>query len=142
MNIFKKIERELHLIIEVLKSEGKLPASVNDDKIEASPPRDASHGDIATNAAMVIAAQLGKNPKEIAGVLAERLHNMAGIAKAEIAGPGFINLTLAPSIWQESVLDILSHGTDYGNSEMGKGLKVNVEYVSANPTGPMHVGHG
>src|SRR5262245_40453208 len=112
MNIFKKIERELHLIVEQLKSDRKLPATMVSDKIEATPPRDAAHGDIATNAAMVIAEQIGKNPKEIAALLAERLNNMAGITKAEIAGPGFINLTLSPAIWQESVLDIVEQGAD------------------------------
>ncbi len=142
MNIFKKIERELHVIVERLKQEGKLPGNVISDKAEATPPRDAAHGDIATNAAMVIAAQIGKNPKEVAGLLAEELKNEAGIAKVEIAGPGFINITLLPSIWQEALMDILERGRDYGNSDVGKGRKVNVEYVSANPTGPMHVGHG
>jgi arginyl-tRNA synthetase len=142
MNIFKQIEKELHLIIEQMKSAGKLPSEVVSDKVEATPPRDASHGDIATNAAMVIAAQAGKNPREIATLLAEEIKNLAGISKVEIAGPGFINLTLAPSIWQEAVADILENGRGYGNSEIGRGKKVNVEYVSANPTGPMHVGHG
>ncbi len=142
MNIFKKIERELHLIVSGLMSQGVLPNNVVANKIEATPPREASHGDIATNAAMVIAAQIGKTPKEIAALLAENLKNLAGITKVEVAGPGFINLTLASSIWQESVLDIIENGKDYGNSEIGMGQKINVEFVSANPTGPMHVGHG
>lgn len=142
MNIFKKIERELHLIVNRMKLEGKLPAQVAIEKIEASSPRDASHGDIATNAAMVVAAQIGKNPKEIAALFSEQLKNLAGVSKVEIAGPGFINLTLSNSIWQEAVADIIESGAGYGNSDMGQGKKVNVEYVSANPTGPMHVGHG
>ena len=142
MNIFSKIEKELHVIIEGLKAAGSLPENVVADKVEATPTRDAAHGDIATNAAMVIAAQIGKNPKEIAQLIVERLKNIAGIAKVEIAGPGFINMTLANSIWQESIADILESGRGYGNSEIGKGTRVNVEYVSANPTGPMHVGHG
>src|SRR5690242_16519539 len=107
MNIFKKIEKEVHVIVEQLKGEGKLPETVTAAKVEATPPREASHGDIATNAAMVIAAQVGKNPREIATLLVERLTNIAGVVKADIAGPGFINLTLSPSIWQESVLDII-----------------------------------
>lgn len=142
MNIYKKIERELHLIVKQMVAEGALPDSVNVEKIEATPPRDASHGDIATNAAMVIAAQAGKNPREIATMLLAKLNGMEGVVKAEIAGPGFINLTLSPSIWQEAVADIIGSGTDYGNSDKGQGCKVNVEYVSANPTGPLHVGHG
>jgi arginyl-tRNA synthetase len=142
MNIFRKIEREIHLIVSQLKSEGKLPQQVVTDKVEATPPRDAAHGDIATNAAMVIAAQISRNPREVAAILAEELKNLAGVIQADIAGPGFINLTLTPSIWQESVIDILEHGRGYGNCDIGTGKRVNIEYVSANPTGPMHVGHG
>ncbi len=173
MNIYKKIEKELHVIIEAMKSSGQLPADVAADKVEATPTKDPSHGDIATNAAMVIAAQTGKNPREIAQMLAGQLLLLpleggggVGVSsphvewvadphlnpppfrgrkyftKVDIAGPGFINLTLAPSIWQEAVLDILQSGRGYGNSDIGKGRKVNIEYVSANPTGPMHVGHG
>ena len=141
MNIFKKIERELHLIVNQLQSQGLLLESVTTTKIEATPPREASHGDIATNAAMVIAAQIGKNPKEVAALLMEQLKNMAGIINVEIAGPGFINMTLSPSIWQEALIDILENGKEYGNSDIGQGQKINVEYVSVNPTGPMHVGH-
>lgn len=141
MHIFKKIERELRLVTQQLKADAKLPETVSVDKIEATPPREVGHGDIATNAAMVIAAQIGKNPKEVAAMLAEQLKSLAGVVKVEVAGPGFINLTLAPSIWQESLLDILELGVDYGNSDVGEGQRVNVEYVSVNPTGPMHVGH-
>ena len=112
------------------------------DKIDAVPPKDAAHGDIATNAAMVIAAQVGKNPKEIAAHLVEHIKALESVEKAEIAGPGFINLTLAPSVWQQQVGVMLEYGRGYGNSTMGAGKKVNVEFVSANPTGPMHVGHG
>ncbi len=142
MNIFRKIEREIHLIIHRLKAEGALPENVSAAKVEAAPPREEGHGDIATNAAMVIAPQSGKKPREIADLLLPHLQNLAGIAKVEIAGPGFINLTLSPSIWQESVADILASGTAYGDSDIGAGQKINIEFVSANPTGPMHVGHG
>lgn len=142
MHIYRKIERELHFIIHRLQGRGVLPAGIMEDKIEASPPREEGHGDIATNAAMVIAAQLKRNPKDVAALLAEELRTLAGLDKAEVAGPGFINLTLSARIWQESVLDILQAGVGYGNSEMGEGKRVNVEFVSANPTGPMHVGHG
>lgn len=142
MSIFKKIEQDLHLIVEQLKADGKLPSTIVTDKIEATPPRDASHGDIAVNAAMVIAAQTSKNPREIAELIANSLQNTSGVEKVAIAGPGFINLTLASSVWQASLLDILKQGTAYGTSTIGKDKRVNVEYVSANPTGPMHVGHG
>lgn len=143
MNIFKKIERELHLIVEQLKKEGKLPDTVTTDRIDAAPPTEARvTSDMTTNAAMVLAKQAGKNPREIAGLLLEKITNLAGVAGAEIAGPGFINITLSPSIWQEAVLDILEQGRGYGNSEVGTRKRVNIEYVSANPTGPMHVGHG
>ena len=108
MNIFKKIEKEIHLIVEQLKAEGKLPENVAVDKIEATPPRDASHGEIATNAAMVIAAQIGKNPREVAELLARAIKKPGGVAKAEIAGPGFINLTLAPPSGRKRVLDIVN----------------------------------
>ena len=142
MNIFRKIEREIHLIIHVLKADGTLPETVNEARVEAAPPREVGHGDIATNAAMVIAPQAGKKPIDIANILLPNLQNLAGVEKVEIAGPGFINITLSPSIWQESIADILESGTDYGNSDIGQGQKVNIEFVSANPTGPMHVGHG
>lgn len=141
MHIYKKIERELHIVVSQLQEEGALPEGIQAGKIEAMPPRDASHGDIATNAAMVLGAQLSRNPKEIAALLAEKLRNLAGVVKVDIAGPGFINLTLAPSIWQESVLEILESKIGYGNSGIGEGQRINVEFVSANPTGPMHVGH-
>jgi arginyl-tRNA synthetase len=142
MNIFKKIEKELHVIIEQLKVSGELPGEVSSDRVEATPPRDASHGDIATNAALIIAPQVKKNPKEVATLLASRIKDLAGVQKVEIAGPGFINMTLSPSVWQEAVLDIIESGAGYGNSAIGEGTRVNVEYVSVNPTGPMHVGHG
>ncbi|MDE3060977.1 MAG: arginine--tRNA ligase, partial [Pseudomonadota bacterium] len=142
MNIFKKLEKDIYLIVEQLKAEGVFPAGIAADKIEATPPRDAAHGDVATNAAMVIAAQISKNPKEIASLLAGRLTGIDGVVRAEVAGPGFINLTLVPSVWQSAMLEILKTGRAYGDSQLGRGQRVNVEYVSANPTGPMHVGHG
>ncbi len=136
MNIFKKTEFDLHAVV------AKLWPGVSVEKIEATAPREAAHGDIATNAALVIAPQVSKNPKDVAALLFEPIKKMPGVARAEIAGPGFINITLAPSVWQEQVAEILANGLGYGNSDMGKGRKVNIEYVSANPTGPMHVGHG
>jgi len=142
MNIFKQIEKDLRGLIETLKTQGALPDTVLTDKVEATPPRDVSHGDIATNAALVIAAQIGKNPKEIAVLLLDHVRAMKGVDKAEIAGPGFINMTFAPAVWQQMVLEIVASGIGYGNSTIGRDRNINIEYVSANPTGPMHVGHG
>ncbi|MEQ1790250.1 MAG: arginine--tRNA ligase, partial [Rickettsiales bacterium] len=145
-NIFKKIEDNVKDVISKLQAEKLLPESIATDKVEATPARDVTHGDVATNVAMVLAAQvgkiLGKNPKEIAAMFVDKLQAVDGIDKVEIAGAGFINMTLAPSVWQSAVLDIISEGRGYGNSDIGSGKRVNVEYVSANPTGPMHVGHG
>ena len=135
MNIFAQIN---HAIKEVACAQ--FPDAVI-DKIDAVPPKEAAHGDIATNAAMVLAAQTGKKPREIAEILAAGLRQHEAIAKVDIAGPGFINLTLAPSLWQSQIAVILAHGRGYGNSTIGASERINVEYVSANPTGPMHVGH-
>ena len=111
-------------------------------RIVVEPPRDPSHGDLATNAAMVLAKDAGKKPRELAKKIADILRSDDMVAKAEVAGAGFINLTLKPHVWGEELRFVLAAGSDYGRSNMGKSEKVNVEYVSANPTGPMHVGHG
>ncbi|MGE5166984.1 MAG: arginine--tRNA ligase [Sphingobacteriales bacterium] len=111
-------------------------------RIVVEPPRDPSHGDMATNAAMVLAKDAGKKPRELAEGIAAKLRGDEGVASVDVAGPGFINLTLKPNVWIEELRLVLGVGRDYGRSDMGKGEKVNVEYVSANPTGPMHVGHG
>ena len=111
-------------------------------RVVVEPPRDPSHGDLATNAAMVLAKDAGKKPRELADKIAEALRGDDLVAKAEVAGAGFINLTLKPNVWGEELRVVLAAGKDYGRSEIGRGEKVNVEYVSANPTGPMHVGHG
>jgi arginyl-tRNA synthetase len=111
-------------------------------RVVVEPPRDPSHGDMATNAAMVLAKEAGKKPRELADAIAERLRAEPLVAKVDVAGPGFINLTLKPHVWGEELRVILDSGADYGRSTLGANEKVNVEYVSANPTGPMHVGHG
>jgi len=136
MNIFAEINN----IIKGLAA--KHYPSVDVAKITAEPPKDAAHGDIATNAAMIIAAQTGKNPKEIALVFSDHLSELPQVRGVSIAGPGFINLTLHAAQWQNQIKVILEEGRDFGTSKVGNGTKVNVEYVSANPTGPMHVGHG
>src|SRR5450830_338611 len=111
-------------------------------RIVVEPPRDPTHGDMATNAAMVLAKDAGKKPRELAEAIAEKLRADDKIAKVDVAGAGFINLTLKPQVWAEELRVVLAAGSDYGRSDTGKGEKINVEYVSANPTGPMHVGHG
>ncbi|HVV62225.1 MAG TPA: arginine--tRNA ligase [Pseudolabrys sp.] len=111
-------------------------------RVLVEPPRDATHGDMATNAAMVLAKDAGKKPRELAEAIAAKLRADETIEKVEVAGPGFINLTLRPHVWAQELRTVLRVGTSYGRSGIGKREKVNVEYVSANPTGPMHVGHG
>jgi arginyl-tRNA synthetase len=115
-------------------------------RIAVEPPRDSAHGDLAINAAMVLAKPLGLNPRELAGRLSEALKNEANVTSADIAGPGFINLRLDPSFWTDHLAQMIASGSSYGSGEFGiksdgNPRKVNVEYVSANPTGPMHVGH-
>ncbi|KIN61285.1 Arginyl-tRNA synthetase [Sulfitobacter noctilucae] len=141
MNIFAQIRS---LIIDTLDSmvrDGDLPAGLNFDPITAEPPRDAAHGDMATNAAMVLAKPAKMKPRDIADALAAKLLADARITAADVAGPGFLNLRLAPSVWQAVAGKVLDEGTDFGRGSLGQGQKVNVEYVSANPTGPLHVGH-
>lgn len=111
------------------------------EKIVVEPPRDASHGELSTNAAMILARPLKRNPRDIAAVLVERLSADPDVASAEIAGPGFVNLRLAPRVWRTALRAVGRAGAEYGRSSLGGNAKVNVEYVSANPTGPMHVGH-
>src|ERR1019366_4052960 len=121
---------------------GVLGAHADLSRIVVEPPRDPSHGDMATNAAMVLAKDAGKKPRDLAEAIAATLRADPVIEKSDVAGPGFINLTLKTNMWGEELRVILASGADYGRSRMGSGEKVNVEYVSANPTGPIHVGHG
>jgi arginyl-tRNA synthetase len=119
-----------------------LTGSVDQSRVTVEPPRDPAHGDIATNAAMVLAKDAGRKPRELAEAIAEKLRADALVAKVDVAGPGFINLTLKPAAWIAALRGAVQSGTQYGASDIGGGVAVNVEYVSANPTGPMHVGHG
>jgi arginyl-tRNA synthetase len=121
---------------------GVLPEGTDVSRVQVEPPRDAGHGDIATNAAMVLAKDVRRNPRELAQVIAAQLRTDSTVASADIAGPGFINLTLRPDVWTQELRRAVMAGGDYGRSDIGGGVPVNVEYVSANPTGPMHVGHG
>jgi len=136
-----------HLFADILARVSGATAAVLGPNAELSrivvePPRDATHGDMATNAAMVLAKEAGKKPRDLAENIAAKLRADDKLTSVDVAGPGFINLTLKPHVWSEELRLILEHGDDYGRSSIGKGEKVNVEYVSANPTGPMHVGHG
>jgi len=124
-----------------LSEKGTLPAGIDLSRVVVEPPRDASHGDMATNAAMVLAKEAKAKPRDLAERIAEGLRADPLIASVDIAGPGFINLTLKTSVWIDALRAVLGEGEIYGRGSTGAGEKVNVEYVSANPTGPMHVGH-
>ncbi|GKY87563.1 arginine--tRNA ligase [Sinisalibacter aestuarii] len=140
MNLFSDIRALVIAALGEMVAEGALPAGLSYDNVTVEPPRDAGHGDMATNAAMVLAKPAGLKPRDIAEALAGKLAADDRIASAEVAGPGFLNLRLDPGVWAGLVEAILS-AEGYGRSGMGRGQKVNVEYVSANPTGPLHVGH-
>lgn len=141
MNLFAEIRTLVVDTLAQMAAEGSLPAGLDLSGVAVEPPRDPAHGDMATNAAMVLAKPAGMQPRAIADTLALRLANDARITSAEVAGPGFLNLRLATSLWQRVVKDALQAGHSYGKSTLGQGQRVNVEFVSANPTGPMHVGH-
>ncbi len=141
MNLFADIRTQVIADLNAMVEAGQLPAGLNFDNVTVEPPRDASHGDMATNAAMVLAKPAGLKPRDIADALAARLSADDRITAAEVAGPGFLNLRLSASLWQGVIASVLTSGTNFGRSTLGQSKKVNVEYVSANPTGPLHVGH-
>lgn len=141
MNLFADIRELVVAELEGLMAEGVLPGGLDLAAVAVEPPRDAGHGEMATNAAMVLAKPAGMQPRAIADALAARLMDDPRIAGADVAGPGFLNLRLEPAAWQGLVREVLERGADYGRSRLGAGRKVNVEFVSANPTGPMHVAH-
>jgi arginyl-tRNA synthetase len=140
-NIFAAVLDKVRAAANALIAEGALPTGVDQSRIVVEPPREAAHGDMATNAAMVLAKGAGLKPRELAEAIAVKLRADELVAKVEVAGPGFINLTLKPAAWIDALRAVLAAGPDYGRSGAGEGVPVNVEYVSANPTGPMHVGH-
>ncbi|MCW2337091.1 arginyl-tRNA synthetase [Sphingobium sp. B2D3A] len=141
MNIFARIAAALDGLLDDMVQAGELPAGLNRAAVTVEPPRDPSHGDMATNAAMVLAKPASTNPRALAELIAGRLRTLADVDGVEIAGPGFINLRLVRTAWEDELAAIHAAGSDYGRSAMGKGVRVNIEYVSANPTGPMHMGH-
>jgi arginyl-tRNA synthetase len=140
-HLFANVLARVHAVCAALAAEGGWPGSVDLSRVVVEPPREAAHGDMATNAAMVLAKEARAKPRDLAEQIAARLRADDLIAAVDIAGPGFINLTLKPSAWSEALRAVLREGDRYGQSTLGAAEKVNVEYVSANPTGPMHVGH-
>ncbi|WP_138379717.1 arginine--tRNA ligase [Luteithermobacter gelatinilyticus] len=141
MNIYKDLHEKVKNIIEILSEEGKLPGGLDLVAMTVESPRDPSHGDISTNVAMVLTKQARMKPRDIAMMVAEKLEHLAEVDSVEVAGPGFINLRLKNGFILERIKMVLEAGPRYGVSDIGNKEKVNVEYVSANPTGPMHVGH-
>lgn len=141
MSIFQQFSRHVNDALDRLIAAEKLPAQLERGNITLEPPRDASHGDLSTNAAMVLSKQAGMKPRDLAEMLVEELTALDSVQAAEIAGPGFINLRLGDSAWLDELRAVAAAGDRYGASDMGAGRTVNIEYVSANPTGPMHMGH-
>lgn len=142
MNPFRELLALVHEAVAALQAQGSLPAELELDRVAVDPPRDPGHGEAATNAALVLAKAARKAPMTLAGELAAVLEGRGEIALVTVAAPGFINLSLRPAFWQRQVATVLAAGPDYGRSEIGHGRPVNVEFCSANPTGPLHVGHG
>jgi arginyl-tRNA synthetase len=141
LSLYARFSALLDGILDELAAEGTLPAEASRKAVAVEPPRDASHGDLATNAAMVLAKAAGTNPRALAEAIKPKLEAIPADTSVEIAGPGFINLRLANDAWRDELTTILTAGEDYGLSTVGNNERVNVEYVSANPTGPMHMGH-
>jgi arginyl-tRNA synthetase len=141
MNPYRHFIEQIEAALKSMQAAGELPSPLDFSAITAEPPRDPAHGDIATNAAMVLAKATRRKPREIAEPLLARLKADPDVVDGAVAGPGFINLKLGDSFWRERLRDCLREETAFGDSQMGGGRKVNVEYVSANPTGPLHVAH-
>jgi arginyl-tRNA synthetase len=140
-DIFAEILGRVRAASEALIAVGILPSGIDQSRVTVEPPRDVAHGDMSTNAAMVLAKDAGRKPRELAEAIAEKLRADVLVAKAEVAGPGFVNITLRPAAWADVLRAAVRLGSSYGKIDLGNGAPVNVEYVSANPTGPMHVGH-
>ena len=142
MNVFTYLLDIIKTEFEKMAAGGTVPPGLDLARVTVEPPREAAHGDVATNAAMVVAGAAGMKPRDLGAALAARLADHPEVMSAQVAGPGFVNMTLSPGFWQARVAEILRAGTAYGDCDTGAGRAVNVEYVSVNPTGPMHVGHG
>jgi len=141
VTLYARFAAQLDDVLDALEVEGALPLGLDRGAVAVEPPRDPAHGDLATNAAMVLAKRAGTHPRALAEAIVPKLRAIPEVASAEVAGPGFINIRLDRGVWEEELRTILAEGEAYGRSDMGRGRTVNVEYVSANPTGPMHMGH-
>ena len=141
MNIYNQFKIDIDVIVDELSVDGALPGGLDTAAVTVEPPRDSNHGDLASNVALVLAKQAKRKPRDIAELIAGRLADHEAVESVDIAGPGFINLRLGDGFWRDRLAEILAAGKDYGASAMGAGAAVNVEYVSVNPTGPLHVGH-
>jgi arginyl-tRNA synthetase len=141
MTLYARFTAAIDAVLDDLTSDGTLPAGLPRSAVTVEPPRDPSHGDLATNAAMVLAKPAGTNPRALAEAIVGKLKALPEVSGAEVAGPGFINLRLIDDTWRDELRAVHDDGADYGRSTRGAGKRVNVEYVSANPTGPMHMGH-
>ncbi len=142
MNIYALVHSRILAALQSLQADGVLAQGLDFTNVEVVPPRDAGHGDLACNAALVLAKAAKMKPRDIADKLSQKLEADADIDKTEVAGPGFLNLSLRPAFWHGVVAAILKEGADYGRANLGRGERINVEFVSTNPTGPLHVGHG
>ena len=139
--LYARFAAHIDAALDTLTADDALPSGIERRHVTVEPPRDASHGDLSTNAAMVLAKAAGTNPRALAALIAPKLEALPEVTAVEVAGPGFINLRLDPAVWRDELATILAEEDDYGRSQVGAGQRVNVEYVSANPTGPMHMGH-
>jgi arginyl-tRNA synthetase len=141
VTLYARFSAHVAAVLDALEAQGTLAPGLDRSAVAVEPPRDSSHGDLATNVAMVLAKRAGTSPRALAELIVPRLAALDEVAAAEVAGPGFINIRLVRAVWEEELAAILADGAAYGRSDMGRGEIVNVEYVSANPTGPMHMGH-
>jgi arginyl-tRNA synthetase len=141
LTLYARFAAHIAAALDALEAEGRLSAGLARGAVAVEPPRDAGHGDLATNAAMVLAKGAGMAPRALAEMIVPKLREIGEVEAADVAGPGFINIRLGRAVWEEELRAILAEGEEYGRSDMGGGQRVNVEYVSANPTGPMHMGH-
>ena len=139
--LFQIFQKHIDAILDELSAAGTLPDGIDRSNVTLEPPRDPSHGDLSTNAAMVLSKAAGMKPRDLAEKITEKLGTLEDVQSVEIAGPGFINLRVAAPVLLGELLEIEQLGPEYGRSDKGKGVTVNIEYVSANPTGPMHMGH-
>src|SRR6476619_7603606 len=141
MSLYAQYAALLDGVLDELVAEGALPAGIDRRNVTVEPPRDAAHGDLAANAAMVLAKPANTNPRALAEAMKPRLDAIPTVTSVEIAGPGFLNIRLHPDAWRDELRTILGQAEKYGVSAIGANERVNVEYVSANPTGPLHMGH-